>query len=351
MKNINEVKDYINSAEEYEFLKDKSDLLTCVLGGSLSYGTERYDKETGELLSDIDVRGIMFSPKEALLGNKIFEQKIDAKTDTVIYSLNKFASLAAGCNPNVIEMLDPCDRNNLYRSKLGQKLVDNRHLFFSKIAVKSFGGYASAQIDRLTNAIARDSMTQAQLEEHMKNSIDRMIDSIEYKYGELGQQFKIYIDEATQRGLDEGLEKELFCDGNFKHLALRDYKNFQEDITCTLRNYGKINHRNRKDDDHLGKHCSHTVRLLLTGIDLLENEDIHTFRPNDLKLLKDLRNGMYQLEDGTYDKEFFEMIDDLNAWLKNAAEHTQLPGKPDYDAINKFVIELNEEHLYEDKSC
>lgn len=350
MKTFNEVKEFVKISDDYKFLKDlKNDILIEVFGGSLSYGTERYDPVTKELLSDIDIRGIMFSPKEALLGNKTFEQKIDAKTDTVIYSLNKFASLAAGCNPNVIEMLDPCDRNTLYRSSLGQKLIDNRFLFFSKVAIKSFGGYASAQIDRLTNAIARDSMTQSELEEHIKHSLDRMIDSIEYRYGELGQKFKIYIDKATERGLEEGLENELFCDAEFKHISLRDYKAFQEDITTTIRNYGKINHRNRKDEDHLGKHCSHTVRLLLTGIQLLEEGDIHTYRPKDLKLLTELRNGKYQLEDGTYDKGFFDMIDELNTKLKNAAEHTQLPAKPDFEAINNLIIELNEEHFYSKK--
>lgn len=347
MKTFNDVKEFVNTSSDYNFLKYlKNDILIEVFGGSLSYGTERYDPSTGELLSDIDIRGIMFSPKEALLGNKVFEQKIDAKTDTVIYSLNKFASLAAGCNPNVIEMLDPCERNTIYRSSLGQKLIDNRFLFFSKVAIKSFGGYASAQIDRLTNAIARDSMTQTELEEHIKHSLDRMIDSIEYKYGELGQKFKIYIDKATERGLNEGLENELFCDAELKHISLRDYKAFQEDITTTLRNYGKINHRNRKDEDHLGKHCSHILRILLTGIDLIRNGDIHTYRPNDLDLLLKARNNYFKNEDGSFKQEFFDIVEDLRNNLNESVKYSQLPSSPNLEKINRLVVELNEEYYY-----
>ena len=48
----------------------------------------------------------------------------------------------------------------LFRS--GQELLDNRNLFLSKRAAKSFGGYASAQLRRLQNAIARDSMPQTE---------------------------------------------------------------------------------------------------------------------------------------------------------------------------------------------
>lgn len=344
MKNCDDVKAYIKSAPEYEFLRNDPSLIAVSLGGSLSYGTERYD-ENGELLSDLDVRGICFAPKNTLLGMSNFEQKIDNKTDTVIYSLNKFASLAAGCNPNIIEMLDPTAHNKVFRTEIGERLFANRQLFFSKVALKSFGGYASAQIDRLTNAVARDAVTQPELEEHIKNSVERMIDAYQYKYSEIGQYFKLYIDEASEAGAANGLEKELFCDVDLKHCPVRDYQAFREDLINIVKTYGKINHRNRKDEDHLDKHAMHIIRLFLTGIDLLENGDIHTYRPKDLQLLNDIRHGKYRLEDGGYSKEFFELTADLDAKLKYAADHTVLPSKPNFDKINELVISLNEDYL------
>lgn len=51
-------------------------------------------------------------------------------------------------------------------SDLGKELIENQQLFLSKKAIKSFGGYASAQLRRLQNAIARDSLPQTEKEKH-----------------------------------------------------------------------------------------------------------------------------------------------------------------------------------------
>ena len=67
MKTIEEVKNYVQTSDEYSFLntepKLKDKVILLVLGGSLSYGTYRFDSDTKEILSDIDVRGIVLPPK------------------------------------------------------------------------------------------------------------------------------------------------------------------------------------------------------------------------------------------------------------------------------------------------
>ncbi len=96
-----------------------------------------------------------------LLGMTGFEQYVDEKTDTVIYGFNKLVKLLLDCNPNTCEMLGLDEDQYLIRSSLGQELIDNSKLFLSKRAIKSFGGYADAQLRRLQNAIARDTLPQS----------------------------------------------------------------------------------------------------------------------------------------------------------------------------------------------
>ncbi len=88
------------------------------------------------------------------------------KTDTVIYTFNKLVKLLLDCNPNTCEILGLDEEQYLIKTDLGQELIDNSGLFLSKRAIKSFGGYADAQLRRLQNAIAGDTLPQSDREKH-----------------------------------------------------------------------------------------------------------------------------------------------------------------------------------------
>jgi hypothetical protein len=75
--------------------------------------------------------------------------------------------------------------------------------------------------------------------------------------------------------------------------------------------------------------------------DILEREEIITYRENDLELLMGIRNGKYQKEDGTYYQEFFDMVTDYDKRLEYAAENTSLPKNPDYTKVEEFVMSVN----------
>lgn len=72
---IEEVKDYINSSTEYDFLRDYPHKIAFLtLGGSYAYGTNTED-------SDIDLRGVFLSDKrEILLNNSM--KLVDTRKDT-----------------------------------------------------------------------------------------------------------------------------------------------------------------------------------------------------------------------------------------------------------------------------
>ena len=138
--------------KEYSFLRENEHLgdniILLGLGGSHAYGTNVEG-------SDIDLRGCALNTKEEILTNKNFEQFVNNETDTTIYSFNKLVSLLSNCNPNTIEILGLKEEHYLYKNKIGQELLDNKKLFLSQVAVKSFGGYAGAQLRRLDNKSMR----------------------------------------------------------------------------------------------------------------------------------------------------------------------------------------------------
>ncbi len=155
------------NTKEYEFLKTNPRLgnriMLLGLGGSYAYGTNNEN-------SDIDFRGITLNLPSDLLGLTEFEQYEDENTDTVVYSFNKIVKLLLECNPNTIEILGLDEDQYLILSPFGQELLEKRGMFLSKRAAKSFGGYAGAQLRRLQNAIARDSMLQQEREQHSEGN-------------------------------------------------------------------------------------------------------------------------------------------------------------------------------------
>lgn len=292
----------------YEFLRSnehlKSKIIFLTLGGSYSYGT---NVET----SDVDIRGCALNSRSDLLGLSNFEQVVHTETDTTVYSFNKLVSLLLNCNPNT--------------------------------AVNSFGGYANQQLRRLENALARDKLPQARKEEHILNSMKSAVKAFESRYRvfENGG-ITLYTAESSR----EDLDREIFSDIHLTKYPVREFNSILNDLTNVVGTYEKLNHRNhKKDDNHLNKHAMHLIRLYLMCLDILEKGDIITYRGADLPLLMSIRRGEYQLEDGTYRPEFFEMVSDFEKRLDYAKRNTNLPEHPDMKRVEEFVVSVNRRSL------
>lgn len=336
---IEQIKEMV-AGSEYDFLRTnphlKGRIIFLTLGGSYSYGT---NMET----SDVDVRGCALNSPSDLLGLTNFEQVVHTQTDTTVYAFNKLIKLLLNCNPNTIEMLGCKPEHYFLLTDTGRMMIENRKMFMSRRAVHSFGGYATQQLRRLENALARDKMSQARREEHIRNSMERAVQSFKGRYTEFNKGSVIlYTDESPR----EDLDREIFADITLKKFPAREFNSMINDLTNVLSDYEKLNHRNnKKDDNHLNKHAMHLIRLYLMCLDILEKGDIVTYRGNDLDLLMSIRHGEYQKEDGTYRQEFFDMVNEFEARLAYAKENTALPENPDMKRVEEFVMEVNRRSL------
>jgi predicted nucleotidyltransferase len=244
------------------------------------------------------------------------------------------------CNPNTCEILGLKQEHYLILTEIGQDLLDNKSIFLSKRAARSFGGYADAQLRRLQNALARDTFPQSEKEQHIFNSVRNALEDFQRRYNGFDNgSIRLYIEKAVNPELDT----EIFIDANYNHYPLRDYENMWSVMHNVVRDYDKIGKRNnKKDNNHLNKHAMHLIRLFMMAIDILEKGDIITYREREQGLLLAIRNGEYQREDGIFREEFYELLNDYEKRLKYAIEHTILPDNPDMEKVEALVESINE---------
>lgn len=314
---------------ENEHLRDR--ILFVTFGGSHAYGTANEN-------SDIDIRGCTAASASDLLGLTSFEQYADAGTDTTIFAFPKLMSLLLKCNPHVIEMLGCRPETYAMVSPAGRLLLDNRKLFLSQRCIRSFGEYAAQQFARLENAVAHRQPDEAKKEAHILRACQSAMARFSDRYQALPEGgVTLHINEESGR---------IVMDASLHSYPLRDYACMLREMNDIARNFSTLDKRNRKKDDlHLNKHMMHLVRLYLTGIDILEQGDIITYREKDHDLLISIRNGNFMDENGLVLPEFYDMLNEVQAKFNYAKERTSLPREPDSQKANDLAIAINRQSL------
>ena len=333
---IDEIKAELKT-EKYDFLRNDGHLgeniMLLTLGGSHAYGMETPN-------SDLDIRSVALNSKSEVLLGTDFEQVVDVPTDTTVYSFNKIIKLLTSNNPNTIELLGTKPEHYLYLSDIGKELLNNRKMFLSKICIHSFAGYSQSQLRRLQNKAVR-LVGQAENEEYIFKSIQNAKYDFKNRYFPHDESdVNLYIDKAVQ----EGYETEIFMDINLKHYPLRDWAGMWNEMKSIVSSYNKIGKRNEKaiSHDKLGKHMAHLLRLYMMCIDILEKEEIITYRAKEHDLLMSIRNGEWLDKNRQPILEFYDLLNEYEKKFEYAKENTSLPDKPDYKRINEFVMSVNE---------
>lgn len=328
----------ILNKDEYKFIHLNENLadniIYLTLSGSIGYGTNLDN-------SDIDLRGVAIERRENLYGFQNFEQFEDAETDTVIYGLKKFVSLALKGNPNMLELLGTKDEHLIYMNKYGETLRKNKELFLSKRIINTFGNYATAQLRRLQNALARDKYPQEEKEKHILDAINNQMNHFSTNYTEFPKgSMKLYIDKSNK----QDKETEILMDIHIDQYPLRDFARIYSEMNNIVNDYDKLNHRNRKKDEgKLLKHAMHLIRLLVMGTEILNTHQINTYRTEEHDLLMDIRKGKY-----SYD-ELFKMVKLYEFKFKESSLSTTLPEEPDKKQVEELLISLYEDYYNNSK--
>jgi hypothetical protein len=201
----------------------------------------------------------------------------------------------------------------------------------------------------LQNALARDTFPQSEREQHIFNSVKNALDDFMRRYEKFDHgSIRLYIDKAE----NSEFETEIFVDVNYTHYPLRDYENMWSVMHNVVRDYDKIGKRNnKKDDNHLNKHAMHLIRLFMMAIDILEKGEINTYREKEQELLRSIRKGDYQKEDGLFRAEFYELLAEYEKKLDYATEHTMLPDNPDLEVVGTFMERINTRVIVGDIEC
>lgn len=314
-------------SDEYKTLREKLGDRLCFIcfGGSHAYGT---NIET----SDIDIRGVCLPNTDELIGlNKFYqEEQKDEDTDVVIYEFSKFVKLAMDNNPNVLEMLG--NREYLIFNEVGEKLIKNASLFLSKKCIVTFMGYATSQLRRLENFLAETEYTQEEKNKYIKQTMDVAMTKLEDKN-------RLFKEGAIKVNLDK--ENKLTLDCNIKDAPIDLVRSSLNDLLTIERTYNKLGQRNtKKDEAHLCKHIQHLIRLHFMCFDLLEKHKIITYREKDRDFLLEIRKGKF-LKNNKLTEDFKPYLDSLQDKMDRLKETTTLPEKPNFKALNDFVIEVN----------
>lgn len=293
-------------------------------------GSNLYGLQTPD--SDVDFGGIFMPDKEYVYGFKTCEEvdlsfvsKLDNKkndkdaVDRKLYDFRKYVKLAMQNNPNVMEFLFTPKDNIVFINDIGQRLLDNAHLFPHKGLKERFVGYAMSQKKKMI--IKRDNFTSLEKATEFLNKVDpRLLLPQLMQYEEFRELFTFTneTDEHYHVG-DMHLAK--------NQTAKRAIQMIEERIG---------NKTNRKDliraKGYDYKFGSHLIRLLIEGKELLETGKL-VFPLQNKKEIMDIKLGKWELQDVlNYAEQIENEINQLHI-------SSNLPTKPRYDEIEKFVIE------------
>ena len=86
----------------------------------------------------------------------------------------------------------------------------------------------------------------------------------------------------------------------------------------------------------------HLIRLYMMCIDILENEEVITYREVEHELLMEIRKGKFLDGNNQRTDDFYDLLNEWEKRFEYAKKNTSLPEKPDYKKAEELLIYLNE---------
>lgn len=288
--------------------------------------------------SDEDFKGIAIAPRDCYFGfMKKFEQfehmgsKSDG-VDKVVYALDKFARLAADCNPNIIEVLHVSDSSVVFCDDFGDELRDHRNEFLSKKAKFTFSGYAHAQLNRIKTH--RSWLLNPPKEAPTRKSFG-LSETTKVSTSELG------AFEATVRdGIEIELPKDLltlFTREKQYQAAKTQYDQYVNWVKT--RNPARAELEAKYGYDT--KHGMHLLRLQRMAKEILTDHVVYVDRAarGDREELLDVRFG-----NRSYDS-LIEEAERLEAECEELYKTSTLRKEPDRNKLDALIVEMTDNYL------
>lgn len=344
--------------QELEDLANQNCILR-VVAGSHAYGTNIEG-------SDWDERAIFVDkPERIILPFEKIEQVTFREDDKVYYELSKYMPLLLSQNPNVIELIWTAPKDILYKNELGDLLLENRKEFLSKQVTDSYVGYAMSQLKRIKGHNKWINNPQPEREPQQGDFVSVVWNLTENKennkkpvhanytavslgdnhYGlwsneKLGVVGKSWLD---KKGNPNAVKKEEFESKYGKtqpDLIVKINEKLYDDNHENWKMYWswKKNRNEKRSalEEKFGydvKHAMHLIRLLRSGIDILENGIVPVKR-EDANYLLDIRSGKYTYE------EIVKESEKLSEKVKNLSDKTALPQEPNRELARKIMMEI-----------
>lgn len=298
------------------------------------HGSHAYGLNTPT--SDLDVKGVCIKPVECYFGFlKRFEQHEHAGgksdgVDQVVYSLEKFAALAADCNPSIIEILHVDDADVLKCDAFGEQLRGMRDAFLSKKAKFTFSGYAYSQLKRIKTH-------RAWLLDPPKAPPTRegcgLPTTMKVSSSELGA-----FESLVANGAEVELPKDvvtLFVRERQYQSALAHWKQYEN--WKATRNVARAELEATHGYDT--KHAMHLIRLMRMCREILSGGKVVVRRPDRNELLA-VRGGQRSYDSIIEEAERLQVECDT---LYQTS--TVLPREPDRAAIDDAIVGMTERYL------
>lgn len=296
-------------------------IFACVTGSHL-YGTNRPD-------SDVDIRGVCLNPIDGLLGLEPFKQWMPDKKEAVkwstetlgiesdditIYGLNRFVELLLQNNPNIVELFfaenlvkELCSFNQYVHDTVWSRKGD----ILSTNIISTFSGYAYSQLQRLKGH---------------KKWIDNPPTEPDPK------DFGMVI---TPKGGQKWTNPDKY--NQYK----KESANYQQ-YRIWLKERNPARQELERKHGYDTKHAMHIFRLLLEAKQLLLTGEIKfPFVDDDMELLHSVLHGKYEYQ---YIVNFGE---EGKKSLVELEQISVLPKYPNFNAINKMLIDINKTMINE----
>ena len=260
--------------------------------GSVAHGMY-VAPETDTGIDDKDILTVYIPDLSYYFGTKVPPSGKDLRHkewDCAAYEIKHFVHLLSHGNPNVLSSLWLKPEMYIHLDDAGRKLVENRHLFATKKAYHSFGGYAHGQMKRMT------SFTDPEVP------------------SSCGCEGKFHIEGCTVQGERGRGSSKRFATGFMGAKRKGLVEKFGYDT----------------------KNAAHLIRLLYLGVEFLKTGNMTVDRRDagDADKLLDIKKGKWLLQDVKVEAGM------LFNNMREAASTSPLPEAPDTEAIDDLLTNI-----------